>query len=353
MIDILQPLTLLVVEDSQADYVLFSEFLSLSRLSVKTVVKATSLKESIALLEKQDLEPDVIFLDLSLPDSQGLDTFVHINYKKQNIPIIVLSGLADLDIAIAAIAAGAQDYLVKEEFDENVLTKSVRYSIERKKIAQRVVESRINSQRLIATATIQTQEQERKEIGAELHENINQVLASAKLCINLAMNGAGKRRDLLEKSGEYISRAIDEIGNLTQTLVPSALFDIGLKEALEEMITKICTRNNLQIKLTTKNVAFEKLSNSEKLTIYRIVQEQLNNILKHSQADKAAIELRTCGNNFYLTIKDNGVGFNPANNYHGQGFENIITRLQMHEGKLDITTAPQQGYTLNIEIPFA
>lgn len=353
MIDILQSLTILVVEDSQTDYVIFSEFLSLSHLSIKTVVQATSLKECITLLDKQNFEPDVIFMDLTLPDSQGLDTFFQINNKKQNVPIIVLSGLADIDVAISAIAGGAQDYLVKEEFDENVLTKSVRYSIERKKIAQKVVESRINSQKLIARATIQTHEQERKEIGAELHENINQVLASAKLCLNLAMNGCEKSRDLLEKSGEYISRAIVEIGNLTQTLVPSALFDIGLKEALEEMITKIHGRHGLQIKLTTKNVAFEKLSNSENLTIYRIVQEQLNNILKHSRATKAEIELRTCGNNFCLTITDNGIGFNPANNYHGQGFENIITRLQMHEGKLDITTAPQQGYTLNIQIPFA
>jgi len=353
MIDFLQPLTMLVVEDSQADYVIFSEFLSLSPLSNKTVIRATSLKECIALLEKQDFEPDVIFLDLSLPDSQGLDSFIHINHKKQNVPIIVLSGLADIDVAIAAIAGGAQDYLVKGEFDENVLQKTVRYSIERKKIAQRVVERSINSQKLIAKATIQTHEQERKEIGTELHENINQVLASAKLCLNLAMNEGEKNKDLLQKSGEYISQAIAEIGNLTQTLVPTALFDIGLKEALDEMIINIYKRHGLQIKLTTKNVAFEKLSNSEKLTTYRIVQEQLNNILKHSRANKAEIELRTCGNNFYLTISDNGIGFNPANNYHGQGFENIITRLQMHEGKLDITTAPQQGYTLNIEIPFA
>jgi signal transduction histidine kinase len=342
-----------VVEDSQADYVIFCEYLSLSPLRVKSAVRATSLRECVLLLEKQNFEPDIIFMDLTLPDSQGLDSFIHINNKKQNIPIIVLSGLADIDVAISAIAGGAQDYLVKGEFDENILAKSVHYSIERKKIAQKVVESRLNSQKLIARATIQTHEQERKEIGAELHENINQVLATAKLCINLAMNEDEKRKDLLEKSGEYISRAIAEIGNLTQTLVPSALFDIGLKEALEEMIAKIYKRHSLQIKLVTKTVAFEKLSNSENLTIYRIVQEQLNNILKHSQASKAEIELRTGGNSFYLTIKDNGIGFNPENNYSGQGFENIITRLQMHEGKLDITTAPQQGYTLNIEIPFA
>ncbi|MDI3318767.1 hybrid sensor histidine kinase/response regulator [Pinibacter soli] len=353
MIDLLQPLTILVVEDSQTDFVILSEYLSLAALSVRTIVQAKSLHESVSLLHKKSFSADLIFLDLTLPDSQGLESFIQINAKAPGIPIVVLSELADIQVALSTIAHGAQDYLLKGEFDEKVLTKTIQYSIERKRIVDEFAENRLHSQKLIARATIQTHEQERKEIGAELHENINQVLATAKLCINLAMNENEKRNDLLEKSGEYISRAIAEIGNLSQSLVPSALFDIGLNEALEEMVEKIHKRHGLQIKLTIRNVAFDKLGNSEKLTIYRIVQEQLNNILKHSRANKAEIELRTSKNNFYLTIKDNGIGFNTENKYQGQGLGNIETRLQMHEGKLYITTAPQQGYTLNIEIPFA
>jgi two-component system sensor histidine kinase UhpB len=290
-------------------------------------------------------------MDLTLPDSKGLDSFIQINSKKPRTPIIVLSGLSDIQVALSAIAKGAQDYLLKGEFDEKILMKSIQYSIERKKIFQKVVEKneRYNT---IARATIQTQELERKKIGVELHENINQVLATANLYISFAMNENEKRDDLLLKSRELISQAIAEIGNLTQTLVPSALFDIGLKEALEEMIAKIYRCHGLHIKLITKDMAFEKLSNSKKLTIYRIVQEQMNNILKHSQAKEAQIELRTGKNVFHLTINDNGVGFDSENKYRGVGFENIITRLQMHEGRLAVATAPQQGYTLNIEIPF-
>jgi signal transduction histidine kinase len=353
MIDYLQPLAILVVEDSQTDYMILSEYLSLTPLSIKTIVQARSLHESISLLNKKSFSADLIFMDLTLPDSHGLESFIQINAKAPGTPIVVLSGLSDIQVALSTVARGAHDYLLKGEFDEKVLTKTIQYSIERKRIVEEFAENRIHSQKLIARATIQTHEQERKEIGIELHENINQVLATAKLCINLAINEDGKRKDLLEKSGEYISQAIAEIGNLSQLLVPSALFDIGLKEALEEMVERIYKRHGLRIKLTTKNVAFDKLGNSEKLTIYRIVQEQLNNILKHSRANKAEIELRSGRNKFYLTIKDNGIGFNPESKYQGQGFENIITRLQMHEGKLDITTAPQQGYTLNIEIPFA
>jgi two-component system sensor histidine kinase UhpB len=482
MIDFLQPLTILVVEDSQADYLVFAECLSRSLLSVKSIVRARSLQESISILDKRSSPPDLIFMDLTLPDSQGLDSFIQINAKVPNTPIIVVSGVSDIQVALSTIAKGAEDYLMKGEFDEKILTKTIQYGIERKKIFRKVVENneryntiikatndtiwdwdlrtnefiwnegiantfgypfgkeinnvkwyhqkihpqdrkqftakvkqyltsnvdhwqeeyrlktadgsykdvydrgyilkneqqipyriigaiidvsaqkrkqndfikdRLHLQKLIAKATIQTHELERKEIGVELHENINQVLATACLCINFAMNEDTKREDLLLKSKECLSQAISKIQNLTQSLVPSALFDIGLKEALEEMIAEIYKSHGLQITLVTKEDAFKKLSGSKKLTIYRIVQEQINNIIKHSQAKEAQIELRTGRNSFYMTIKDNGVGFDPTNNYHGQGFANIITRLQMHEGKLDIRTAPQQGYTLNIEIPFA
>lgn len=351
MNNVLQPLTILVVEDSQPDYVIFCEYLSISSLPVKSIVRANSLQESISILGNKSFEADLIFMDLTLPDSKGLDSFIQINSKKPCTPIIVLSGLSDIQVALSAIAKGAQDYLLKGEFDEKILMKSIQYSIERKKIFQKVIEKneRYNT---IAKATIQTQELERKEIGVELHENINQVLATANLYINFAMTENEKRDDLLLKSRELISQAISEIGNLTQSLVPSALFDIGLKEALEEMVAKIYRHHGLHIKLITKDMVFEKLSNSKKLTIYRIVQEQMNNILKHSQAREAQIELRTGKNIFHLTINDNGVGFDPENKYRGVGFENIITRLQMHEGRLAVATAPQQGYTLNIEIPF-
>src|ERR1044072_6557061 len=133
------PLTILVVEDNESDFVLFCEYLKLSNLPTQNILRAERLGEALHLLHEH--QTDLIFLDLSLPDSDGINSFVRLNEEARHISIIVLSGLADRQVALDSISLGAQDYLVKCEFDEKVLAKSIQYSIERKKILQKVVEN--------------------------------------------------------------------------------------------------------------------------------------------------------------------------------------------------------------------
>jgi|ADGO01.1.fsa_nt_gi PAS domain S-box len=139
MITATHPLNILVVEDNPSDYFLFEEYLRLSRLPTGEIARATRLDEAISML--RITEPDLIFLDLTLPDSEGINSFIRINELAQHISIIVLSGLSDTQVALNTIVLGAQDYLVKGEFDEKLLAKSIQYSIERKKILQKVVEN--------------------------------------------------------------------------------------------------------------------------------------------------------------------------------------------------------------------
>ncbi|WP_205511863.1 hybrid sensor histidine kinase/response regulator [Longitalea arenae] len=472
------PLNILVVEDNQSDFVLFCEYLKLSKLPTKNVFRAERLGEAIQLLSEH--QPDLIFLDLSLPDSDGIHSFERLNNEARHISIIVLSGLSDRQIALNTIALGAQDYLVKGEFDDKLLAKSIQYSIERKKILQKVVENferyntlikatsdtiwdwdlrtndvlwnegilsifgydpaevqntiewhqenihpddrerilqtidecmkegrdhwqeeyryrsangvykfvydrgyilktehnkpyrilgammditerkkmqeelvrnQIETQKLITQVTIQTQEQERREIGRELHDNINQILATAKLCVDMALNEEEHRKELLSKSYENITRAINEIRILSKTLVPPSLGDIGLKEALLELIENLTVSPELKIKIKANDNHIENMSNNKKLIMYRIVQEQLNNILKHSGATEALIELKTMRNWLQLNIKDNGVGFDTRKKTRGIGLNNIISRVEMQNGKMEIISAPGKGCTLKIEIP--
>ena len=93
-----QPLSILVVEDNQSDFVLFCEYLKLSRLPTKNILHAERLGEALQLLHKH--QPDLIFLDLSLPDSDGINSFVRINEEARHISIIVLSGLDDKQVAL-------------------------------------------------------------------------------------------------------------------------------------------------------------------------------------------------------------------------------------------------------------
>jgi len=132
-------LNVLVIEDNPSDYFLFCEYLRLTGLPIGEVYHATRLSEALELLPKKS--PDLIFLDLTLPDSDGVDSFIRVNEHARHISIIVLSGVSDTQIALNTITMGAQDYLVKGEFDHKLLGKSIQYSIERKKILQKVVEN--------------------------------------------------------------------------------------------------------------------------------------------------------------------------------------------------------------------
>ena len=139
MITSTHPLSILVIEDSPSDYFLFCEYLRLTKLPVDQLLHAERLDEALDLVQKHN--PDLIFLDLTLPDSEGIQTFTRLHEQASHISIIVMSGLADTQVALHTITEGAQDYLVKGEFDEKVLVKSIQYSIERKKILQKVVEN--------------------------------------------------------------------------------------------------------------------------------------------------------------------------------------------------------------------
>src|SRR5574338_845793 len=350
----LQPLNLLVVEDNPGDYVLLEDYLRKSQLPLKEIFHAENITSVMDLSKKNGF--DVALLDLSLPDSTGIDSVITMDRLLPKIPIVVFSGLNDVNVAIESISLGAQDYLVKGEFNEKLLTKSVPYIIERKKtleklrisnekyelvnratfdtiwewdyqsakgiwgegfiktfgyseeklqygndwmneyihpadrdrvnhqiqrciaalktnwqdefrfrcadgtykyvydrgyiifsekgkpmrmfgamtditdrkeLEQQLAEQRLKQQKLITEVTIQAQEKERNELGRELHDNINQVLATVKMYIGIAKEKEQIPHDIIGQCYEFVSHAMEEIRKLSHSLVAPSLGDIG------------------------------------------------------------------------------------------------------------------------------
>ena len=124
-------LHVLVVDDNPGDQFLISDLLGETYLQISAIEKAVSVKDAITLLQQKPV--DIVLLDLSVSDSQGIDTFLQVNKYAENIPVVILSGLSDLNTATDAISLGAQDFLMKGEFNEKLLEKKILYSIERKK----------------------------------------------------------------------------------------------------------------------------------------------------------------------------------------------------------------------------
>ena len=133
------PIHILVIEDNPGDFLLLKESLRLTGLNIKTVENAERLDQAFKMLEERSY--DLIFLDLSLPDSDGLQSFISLQKRAAHLPIIVLSGVTDVNIALESISLGAQDYLVKGDYTEKLLAKALQYGIERKRNELKLFES--------------------------------------------------------------------------------------------------------------------------------------------------------------------------------------------------------------------
>lgn len=470
---------LLVVEDNPGDFMLLQEYLRMSKLPVATIFHALNIKSAMEIAVQNTI--DLILLDLTLPDSSGTDSVMLLDHLQPTTPIVVFSGLATLEIAMESISLGAQDYLIKGEFDERLLGKAVQYSIERKKsqeklrksnelyefvnkatqdtiwewnfknnrgiwgeglistfgytkeqltfernwletyihpddtgyiqacfndhvkdgatncdvefrfrcadqsykdvhcrtyiiykaqgkpqrmigslsditerkkLEKQLAEQQLIQQKLITETTILAQEKERNELGRELHDNINQILATVKMYIGLARSGRQVKEDLLAKSYEYVEEAMAEIRTLSHSLVAPSLGDIGLKEALETLAENTNVLNGLNVEVTVEDTPALAITDKNKeLMLYRIAQEQLNNIIKYAKAEKAVITLSEDAGSIVLSVSDNGVGFDTTQKSKGIGLQNMRNRVEFYNGKLIIQSAPGQGCTLEAYIP--
>lgn len=211
--------------------------------------------------------------------------------------------------------------------------------------------SELERQKWVTEATIMAQEKERAEIGRELHDNINQILTTTKMYLDMALTEKDISEELTIKSHENISTAIEEIRILSKSLVPPSLGDIGLKEAVAEMIDNLKFSQKINIRLKTSGLSKSSIPGKVKLSVFRIIQEQLNNIMKHAKATDVEIRMGVSKEELTVTITDNGIGFEPKKRMKGIGLMNITNRAELHNGDVDIVSSPGNGCTLKISIP--
>ncbi|HEY5407119.1 MAG TPA: PAS domain S-box protein [Ginsengibacter sp.] len=227
---------------------------------------------------------------------------------------------------------------------------------ERKQLEKEIAEQKLKEQKLINEIIIQTQEKERKELGRELHDNVNQILAIVKMYLGMLNTGDYSTEDnLLEKSYEYVNDAMQEIRKLSHSLVAPSLGNLGLKESLQILSNDANLLNGIKVHLDIdKKFNDGEIDKTKELMLYRVVQEQLNNITKYAKANEAFITLKKEGSILFLTIADNGVGFDTnQKSTGGIGLTNMKSRIEFYSGKLNIISAPQQGCKIEISIPSA
>jgi len=467
MIETCEDFNLLLIEDNPADVFFVKRMLMDSPFSISNIYEADRLEKGCDFLKKGNI--DLTLLDLSLPDSSGLDSLFSIQHTAEKIPVIILTALDDTNTALEAIKAGAQDYLIKGEFNKNLLQKTIQYSIERKKQEEKIKESeekyrqifqnspypswiydrdtlqilevneaaiykygysydeflkltlkdirpsedvpeliktlgdirgegklwrhqkkngdimivevtfypvmylgktamqaQINDvtekkqleaqldrqqklrQQQITKAVLIAGERERKHIGEELHDNINQVLATVKLYLDLCVAGHEKKEELIEKSSKNIQATIEEIRKLSKNLISPDQETGSLSELLGDLIGDIRFASSIQFNLDIDDLEEERIEEDLKIALYRIVQEQLNNILKYAEARSVNIYVKSEDEKLALIITDDGKGFDLSAVRSGIGIINMTNRAEAFNGKVEIDTAPGQGCILKV-----
>ncbi|HEY0041004.1 MAG TPA: PAS domain S-box protein, partial [Flavisolibacter sp.] len=213
-------------------------------------------------------------------------------------------------------ASGAYRNVVDRAFIQNYDGNAVRVIgaiqdvTEQKQLQRRLLQEEKGKKREIVRSIIETQEKERRKLSVELHDNVNQMLASCKLMLEVACDGGDNAPKLIKKSYQSLNQIITEIRKISHDLNPSVIQDIGLIESITQMTETINATGKLQITFINNTCAQKDfLKEADRISIYRIIQEQVSNILKHSQATNATITLSQTGNIIGLTIADNGQGF--------------------------------------------
>ncbi|TCJ17403.1 sensor histidine kinase [Flaviaesturariibacter flavus] len=219
----------------------------------------------------------------------------------------------------------------------------------RKEAEKQLEETRLQQHREITEAVLVAQENERRIIGAELHDNVNQILTSAKLYMGLAATER-EGAPFLQQATGIIGVAMQEVRKLSHALIPPSWSGETLVEALRHLLSAAEQGKLFTVHLDVQRFEEERVSSKLKLTIYRIVQEQLNNIVKHAQAKTVRVSLRQ-DDALVLHITDDGIGFESESRSFGVGLRNMETRAQLHEGRLLLRSSPGKGCQLEVTFP--
>jgi two-component system, NarL family, sensor histidine kinase UhpB len=461
------PYSILAIEDNPGDFVLVTEFLE-ERIASNIVYHAPDFKTATELLALHHHSLDVILLDLSLPDKSGVDLVTEVLSLAGNLPVIVLTGNADIEFSIRSISFGVSDYLVKDDLTADILYKSIIYSIERKKIikqlkeseerfstlfhqspqpmyvydpattklvqvnkaatvffgytaeqmegmsvmdlvytddvpmgkqmAESVLEDTSNShaeqlrfqkksgemvyvelygtsinldgkylrsviaiditekllfEKKMTRAIIKTQEDERYEIGSELHDNVCQILASSQMYMSMLEPVLQEDTvNLLEQAKGNTGLAIREIRSLSHRLAPAFFDESSLEESMERLINDFSIGDGMLFDcVVSEQIHAIELGHDLQLNLYRILQEQLRNIQKYAQASKVDICVDLEDEALTMMISDNGIGFDINKVKKGIGIANMKRRAELFGGNASISSAPGKGCQVLVSIP--
>jgi two-component system, NarL family, sensor kinase len=256
--------------------------------------------------------------------------------KQKNIVNYILLGSAVSFLLIALL--GVRSYRQKQKLQQ-----------------QRITELEKEKQLLATAAMLKGQEEERSRLAKDLHDSLGGMLAGVKYSFNNMKDNLMMTPEHLlafQRGLDMLDSSIYEMRRVAHSLMPEALLKFGLNAALKDFCTSINSSGVLKVIYQPYGLENLKADPTVSVTIYRIVQELINNSIKHADATQAIVQLHKEDNKMLLTVEDDGKGFDTSllDKPTGIGWNNIKNRLDYLKAKLDLQSIPGRGTSVNVEI---
>ncbi|MDP9041092.1 MAG: PAS domain-containing protein [Bacteroidota bacterium] len=281
--------------------------------------------------------------------SQGIRRQTGIDRKREKaVADEIINALSQSDATLKRL------HNLEHKLDEEITAKeeSVSASLVQSKLFEKEWKSEIKLKAIqIETALTEAKKMVRSDLGKELHDNVNQLLAASRIYMDLALRNKVNRNDYINRSSEYTLTAIEEIRKLAGGLVNDTINNVGLCNAIGNLIHDFMQAYSIKIRCQLSEDLPILMSSKFKLDVFRIVQEQLNNIIKHARASSVDISLSQNKAEIILSIADDGIGFDTSLNVEGIGIMNIKSRAVFYEGTADFISKPGKGCVLKAVFP--
>lgn len=353
----LNALKILFLEDTSSDVELMKY--ELKKAGVNYVAKVVETEvEFLNVLN--DFEPDVILSDYSLPSFDGMKAFKLFKEQKKAIPFILVTSNISEQLALDCLNEGIDDFILKSSFGR--VPKSIARAIEKKnvekekeRIAEELVESQLQLRKLVNEIQL-TREVERANVAREIHDELGQELTALKMDVGWVIHKQDPaNRAVMDKLNSMLllcDGIINTVRRLSRELRPAIIDDLGLIPALEWKCNDFEEKSNIPCHFST-DVKERKFENNLSITMYRVLQESLTNIIRHAQAKSVIVKLDENNLDIILEIIDDGIGAN-ADKYENRktlGILGMKERASLLGGVLNVVGIKDKGTHVILILP--
>lgn len=363
----------LLIDDAQVEFLTLEHMLRRLSGPAYALDWAGRYADAVAAIEQD--RHDLYLVDIRLGPDNGLDLIRHARRSGVLKPMIVLTGQGNEVIDQGATEAGANEYLVKGEFNAVLLERTIRYARRNAQtlaeLDRRLAESKAATRELqreterraaaeaelcrVLGRTVADQEAERERIARELHDSLGQSLT----LLGLGLDGIARSTSLADihhQAGLLKARmgAISgEVNRLAWELRPTALDHFGLQSAIHHLVEDWGPRCRLTFDLHL-TLDDRRLPQPVEITLYRVLQEAITNVVRHAGAQRVAIILESTASEVRLIVEDDGCGRSPdaaGPSSRRLGLLGMRERLFLVDGSMEIESNPGQGTTLFARVP--